>query len=37
MGQNRGGVVRYLALANSFLLLGVFTSVQNLVKIDEGM
>ena len=31
------GVGRYCPSTNSFLLLGVYTSVSNLVKIDEEM
>jgi len=36
-GENRGRVQRYWPPTNSFLLLGVYTSVSNLVKIDEKM
>ena len=36
-GENGEGVGRYWPAMNSFLLLGVYTSVSNLVKIDEEM
>jgi len=37
MGKIGEGVGRYWPPTNSFLLLGVYTSVSNLVKIDEEM
>jgi len=36
-GKIGEGVVRYWPPTNSFLLLGVLTSVPILVKIDQGM
>jgi len=36
-GKIKKGVGRYWPPANSFLLLGVYTSVSNLVKIDKEM
>ena len=37
LGKNRGRGGAILTPTNSFLLLGVYTSVSNLVKIDEEM
>ena len=37
LGQNRGRGGAMLTLANSFLLLGVVTSVPRLAKIDQEM
>ena len=37
IGKMGKGVGRYSPPTNSFLLLGVYTSVSNLVKIDEEM
>ena len=36
-GENRGRGWAILTSTNSFLLLGVYTSVSNLAKIDEKM
>ena len=37
LGENKGRGGAILTPTNSFLLLGVYTSVSNLVKIDEEM